>query len=214
MTDEPEWEESVSSLLGRSAVPAAQATGRLLDSARGRWEGRVVPRTSMHDLLFTVPGYPYPFEDSVRVAWSDDVFTFTLIVSSALQSADRARAGSAPAVLDSFLLQLVGGEADDPAPVGTARDRVISAVTDAWKDGCPVASDPETTATAALRRVSTLNRRYRGNGVPSREDRIEDLAKGLRDRFEEDRKLVGPLMQDYRYLASKILDVLYPEATQ
>lgn len=30
----------------------------------------------------------------------------------------------------------------------------------------------------------------------------EDLAKGLRDRFEEEPHLVGPLMEDYRFLAS------------
>ena len=63
MSDGPDWEEQAQSLLERSMVPAAQAAGRLLASARAHWEGRVVPRTSMHDLLFTVPGYPYPFED-------------------------------------------------------------------------------------------------------------------------------------------------------
>ena len=31
--------------------------------------------------------------------------------------------------------------------------------------------------------------------------RIEDLAKGLRDHFEENPQLVGPLMDDYRHLA-------------
>lgn len=34
------------------------------------------------------------------------------------------------------------------------------------------------------------------------EARTEDLAKGLRDRFEEEPHLVGPLMEDYRFLAS------------
>jgi hypothetical protein len=33
------------------------------------------------------------------------------------------------------------------------------------------------------------------------EARVEDLAKGLRDAFEADRQLVGPLMEDYRVLA-------------
>jgi hypothetical protein len=39
-------------------------------------------------------------------------------------------------------------------------------------------------------------------------DRIKDLAKGLRDRFERNPQLVGPLMEDYRYLASRIAEVL------
>jgi hypothetical protein len=33
------------------------------------------------------------------------------------------------------------------------------------------------------------------------EARVEDLAKGLRDAFEAGRQLVGPLMEDYRFLA-------------
>ncbi len=40
------------------------------------------------------------------------------------------------------------------------------------------------------------------------EHRLEDLAKGLRDHFEPDPKMVGPLMEDYRYLASCIASVL------
>lgn len=31
--------------------------------------------------------------------------------------------------------------------------------------------------------------------------RTEDLAKGLRDHFEESPQLAGPLMEDYRFLA-------------
>jgi hypothetical protein len=34
--------------------------------------------------------------------------------------------------------------------------------------------------------------------------RTEDLAKGLRDAYESDRALTGPLMQDYRYLAADL----------
>ena len=45
-------------------------------------------------------------------------------------------------------------------------------------------------------------------GTPDREQRIEDLAKGLRDRFEKNPKLTGPLMADYRHLATKIVDAV------
>jgi hypothetical protein len=43
---------------------------------------------------------------------------------------------------------------------------------------------------------------------PSDDDRIEDLAKGLRDSLEADRSLVGPLVEDYRHLARVLALVL------
>jgi hypothetical protein len=36
----------------------------------------------------------------------------------------------------------------------------------------------------------------------------QSWPKGLRDRFEGDPKVTGPLMEDYRYLASRIAEVL------
>lgn len=121
MSAEREWDESVGSLLGRSSVPAALAVGALLAEAKPRWDGRVVPRTSMHDLLFTVPGYQHPFEESVRVAWGDGIFTFTLEESGVVRTADHCRSESAPKVLDSFLAQLVGGE---PGPSRRSGERL------------------------------------------------------------------------------------------
>ncbi len=38
--------------------------------------------------------------------------------------------------------------------------------------------------------------------------RVEDLAKGLRDRFESEPTLTGPLMTDYRHLAIQLAAVL------
>jgi hypothetical protein len=84
--------------------------------------------------------------------------------------------------------------------------RVVSAIEAAWESGCPVASAAEKMAPVAVRRAASVHRRL--GGSPDREQRIEDLAKGLRDRFEGDRRLVGPLMEDYRYLAAKIVDAL------
>jgi hypothetical protein len=87
-------------------VPAAQANAGLLAEAQTRWEGRVVARTSMHDLLFTVPGQAYPFRSSVRVHWEEDVYEFTLVAGGGLVTADRCFQANALAVLDAFLLQL------------------------------------------------------------------------------------------------------------
>lgn len=39
-------------------------------------------------------------------------------------------------------------------------------------------------------------------------DRIEDLAVGLRDAFETDRRLVGPMMTHYRCVAKALAGVL------
>lgn len=83
---------------------------------------------------------------------------------------------------------------------------MVAVVRAAWDDGCPVASDPEGTATVALRRTASARRPLRG--VPDREQRIEDLAKGLRDRLEKDPGLTGPLMADHRHLAERIIDAL------
>jgi hypothetical protein len=48
-------------------LPAAAMAG-LLQQAKGRWDGKVTARTSVFDLLFTLPGDAYPFETTVRVS--------------------------------------------------------------------------------------------------------------------------------------------------
>ena len=62
-------------------------------------------------------------------------------------------------------------------------------------------------ADIALRRWRTFDRRNKKKRS-SRADRMEDLAKGLRDAGDMDRHLVGPLMEDYRYLAGELASVL------
>jgi hypothetical protein len=66
----------------------------------------------MHDVLFTRPGDEYPFDQSVRVSWSDGVYEFLLLVegSRLVAAGDKCLAGPAPDVLDAFLVQLVGGD--------------------------------------------------------------------------------------------------------
>lgn len=103
------WMQVAADLRERDGVPAAEANAGLLEDASATWAGRVIARTSMHDLLFTRPGDGYPFQEQVRVAWADEVFTFTLQVEQGMVvSADRARAAKAGSVLDAFLLQLIG----------------------------------------------------------------------------------------------------------
>lgn len=90
------------------------------------------------------------------------------------------------------------------------RSAAVAAIASAWDAGCPVAgtNDDEfrQRADIAVRRWESIGRRHRG--ALSAEERIEDLAKGLRNGFENDGKLVGPLMDDYRYLAGQIAEAL------
>jgi len=87
--------------------------------------------------------------------------------------------------------------------------RIVAAIMSAWDEGCPVAggtsADQEQMAHASLRRWNSFARRHKKGG---KEEQVEDLAKGLRDAYEPNRDLVGPLMTDYRYLASVISSVL------
>jgi hypothetical protein len=112
MMFEREWDDVTAELRGRSGVPAAQAVAGLLDAVRAGWVGQVVLRTSMHDLLFTVPGDEYPFAQDVRVSWGDGLFTMTLAERGVVRTADRCRDGLAATVLDAFLRQLVGDDLD------------------------------------------------------------------------------------------------------
>ncbi len=87
---------------------------------------------------------------------------------------------------------------------------VVAAIDAAYQEGCPVASyDPKKqviVAKVAIRRWISSSRR--GVKPDNWEARIMDLANGLVASFEADRKLVGPLIVDYQYLASKIAEVV------
>jgi hypothetical protein len=86
---------------------------------------------------------------------------------------------------------------------------LLEAIERAWETGCPVAGPAarEQLASIAVRRWRSFGRRTRKRR-PSDSDRIEDLAKGLRDALEADRSLVGPLMEDYRHLARVLAQML------
>ncbi|MCA4753700.1 hypothetical protein [Mycolicibacterium fortuitum] len=63
----PSWVESLDFLRNRLGVPAALSNATTLVAARARWGQHVHCRTSMHDLLFTVPEDEFPFTASVVV---------------------------------------------------------------------------------------------------------------------------------------------------
>ena len=71
------------------------------------------------------------------------------------------------------------------------------------KDGSPVVRPQSADEIIGVgwRRWQSFERRHR-KAADSSDERVEDLAKGLRDAFEPDTRLVGPLMEDYRHLAS------------
>ena len=106
------WQASIAELRSRNQVPAAQANATLLGSAQTEWDGSVVARTSMHDLLFTMLNDDYPWQAHALVKWNDHVFEFQLWRKGLLVTADRCRAENSLAVLGAFLHQLV---AETPA---------------------------------------------------------------------------------------------------
>jgi hypothetical protein len=86
------------------------------------------------------------------------------------------------------------------------RTQVVKAISQAWAEGCPVASRPAEIATIAIRRWLSSERR--GLRPSDRGARVRDLAKGLVSHFESEPALVGPLLRDYEYLAERIAAAL------
>jgi hypothetical protein len=91
-------------------------------------------------------------------------------------------------------------------------DTLMVALEEARIAGSPVAgqqpSDREQIVQTALRRWNTFARRNRKPGGDPMERRIEDLAKGLRERVDQRPNLTGPLMSDYRWLARKLAEII------
>jgi hypothetical protein len=86
----------------------------------------------------------------------------------------------------------------DPATQESAR----GALDALWRDGSPVVrpENIEEIITIGWRRWSSFDRRNAKRSVDF-ERRVEDLAKGLRDKFEAKPSLAGPLIEDYRHQA-------------
>lgn len=82
----------------------------------------------------------------------------------------------------------------------------------AWDDGCPVAANDASVATEmasiARRRWNSFPRRNK-NIPDNTENRINDLARGVAERFTEGGwSMVGPLISDYRWLCEQIAPIL------
>ena len=86
------------------------------------------------------------------------------------------------------------------------------AIDAAWARGSPVAQGAAEMARIAIRRWNSSARRKVDQDDVER--RIEDLAKGLVQRFETPPELVGPLIEDYRYVARQIAARLLDESTE
>ncbi len=86
--------------------------------------------------------------------------------------------------------------------------RVTDAVEACWNEGSPVAGqcaeDWQRTAEIAIRRINSFARREVPAG--NHQAQVNDLALGLIQAFEDQPKLVGPLLIDYEYVAEKVLD--------
>ena len=83
---------------------------------------------------------------------------------------------------------------------------LITILEAAWEAGCPVAgSTPEARfqiEDVARRFIQSLSRR---SSDTSSQAAIHDLANGLIGQLEPDRKEIGPLTVDYRWLAAQLL---------
>jgi hypothetical protein len=91
------------------------------------------------------------------------------------------------------------------------QDKLDLALARLWEEGCPLAhpSARSQMIVLGLRRWRSFERRNT-HKRPTLDDRVEDLAVGLRDAFEPERKLVGPMMQHYRCIAKAMATVLAP----
>jgi len=93
------------------------------------------------------------------------------------------------------------------------RQRAIAAVAAAWQAGCPVAGwQPEVqmkSAEICLRRYRSLARR--GVSEHDRAGQVRDLARGLVEAWEQEPKLIGPLIRDYEWLAGQVLTAIVGE---
>jgi hypothetical protein len=91
---------------------------------------------------------------------------------------------------------------------GRLADQLLAVVEAEHLGGCPVAGRDDVarreTVAIAMRRWRSFARRSARRGQATHPDRVEDLAKGLRDHFEVRPALAGPLMEDYRHLAARL----------
>lgn len=103
---DPTWQSSLDFLRELRRVPAAQSNAVILAQARNRWQHAVIARTSMHDLLFTLPGDDYPFTSSVRVQAAADHHALVCWETGRLVEQAAADTDQVDSTLDAFLERL------------------------------------------------------------------------------------------------------------
>lgn len=85
---------------------------------------------------------------------------------------------------------------------------VVVAVDACWDKGSPVVGQtPESwqnVAHVAIRRMRSFTRRKISSTDHAAQ--VRDIAMGLIAAFENDPKLVGPMISDYEYVAERILE--------
>lgn len=86
-------------------------------------------------------------------------------------------------------------------------------------DGCPVAGwshdEWAEMAAAARRRWFSFDRRQPKKMDDNRSNRMEDLARGLCEKFERGGlKMAGRLISDYRWLAEQLADVFLANSNE
>lgn len=96
--------------------------------------------------------------------------------------------------------------------IKSLESRLIAKLQWASSDGSPVVGWTEEawaeTAALARRRWFSFDRRHK-HKPDTHENRVEDLARALCDRFELGGfKLAGPVISDYRWLAEQLAEVL------
>jgi hypothetical protein len=108
VTDDHLWGASLEFLSSLHHLRGALANAALLASVRSDWEDQVVARTSMHDLLFTLPDEEFPWDASLRVSAVEGGFEFTLHKPHGhLAAQEHCEAAMGESVLRSHLERLV-----------------------------------------------------------------------------------------------------------
>ncbi|GHO89405.1 hypothetical protein [Dictyobacter formicarum] len=89
------------------------------------------------------------------------------------------------------------------------QEALDAALTRLWAEGCPMAhpADRARMINIGIRRWCSFERRNKRKH-PTLDDHVKDLAEGLRDAFETDRKMVGPLMVHYYCVAEVMAPIL------
>jgi hypothetical protein len=96
----------VTELRNLKHLEAAAPTADLLEGAQARWEGTVIPWTSMLDLLFAPASESFPWSCVLRVSRVEGGFEFTLSRDDDLVEAERVHEEQAPEALDAYLSRL------------------------------------------------------------------------------------------------------------